>query len=466
MPAPSSPPSRSLLLTCSAAAYLTLAVSLLAFVGGWVLGHDELKNIVPGTVAMKSLTAVGLSASAFALLLRLGEPPRRRRLAAVACAAFVVLLGGVVLAEYLLGWDAGIDEALFTDHAGRALGIAYPGRFAPTTAASFVLMGAALLSIDVTFSHRWRPAEVLVLPVALMSGMTIVGYLYSIPSFYGPASAAKMALNTGACFFALALGIVLARPRGRIVVLASTDDPGGIMLRRMGPLAVVIPLLLGWLTLLGKAHGLFGERLSIWWLSAATIAALLLLITRVSARLSHYAAERRGLEAELFVLANHDGLTGLFNRRRFYEELRRAAARASRGDEASLLVLDFDRMKAVNDGLGHAAGDRLLEAVGRLLRDRLRASDVAARLGGDEFAILLPGTGPAGAALVAEKLREAVAACRVVTPRGTARTTASIGIAPLTARQADPDAAMAEADHAMYLAKREGGDRALDLQTV
>jgi diguanylate cyclase (GGDEF)-like protein len=447
---------------CLALMALTVAIALLVLIGGWALDVAVLRNVVPGTVAMKPWTALGLLSAATALRLLLEGPSPRARRAARAAAAFPLLLGAAVLSEYVLGWDLGIDELLFVDAAGHAAHIAYPGRFAPTTALCFVLIGFGLLALDAAPRRGWRIAELAMIPVAGMGAMTLVGYLYAIPVFYGPASAAKMALNTGVCFLAMAAAIVLARPHGHLVRLAGTRDPGGIMLRRLLPLAIVLPLLLGWAKLRADDAGLFSDRVGTWWLSVATIVALCLLIGRVATRLSHYARQRDVLEIELQRLANHDPLTGLLNRRRFDEELTAAAARAARSSEpCSVLVMDFDRMKRVNDSLGHAAGDELLQRVGAILRERVRASDVGARVGGDEFAILLPNTEALQAVVLAASIRAAVAACRVPTANGEAWTTVSIGIAQINAADALGESAMQRADEAMYRRKREGGDGVL-----
>ena len=444
---------------CRSLIWLTIAIALVVLVGGWMLDVAVLRNVVPGTVGMKSWTAIGLLSAGAALLLTTA-PARERTTPARAAAAFTLLLGLAVLAEYILGWDLGIDELLFRDAAGHAANIAYPGRFAPTTALCFALVGLGLLTLDVASWRGWRIAEVAMVPVAAIGAMTLVGYLYAIPVFYGPASAAKMALNTGVCFLALAGAVVLARPRGRLLVLATTQDPGGIMLRRLLPLAIVVPLLLGWAKLEAGDAELFSDRVGTWWLSALTILALCLLIWRVASRLSKYAVQRDLLEAELQRLANHDELTGLPNRRRFDEELAAAGARVARnGDPCAVLVMDLDRLKRVNDSLGHAAGDELLQTVGAILRERIRASDAGARVGGDEFAILLTNTEVQQARVLAEDIITMIAGCRVHTVKGEAWTTVSIGIAPLTPDDPLGVAAMSRADDAMYRAKRRGGDR-------
>ncbi len=108
-------------------------------------------------------------------------------------------------------------------------------------------------------------------------------------------------------------------------------------------------------------------------------------------------------------LAYHDPLTGLPNRLLFFEHLVRAVANANRsGSSTTVLYLDLDRFKLVNDSLGHNVGDHLLEAVARRLRAALRAADLAARLGGDEFAVLAENTNADGAAVLAERICDAL----------------------------------------------------------
>jgi diguanylate cyclase (GGDEF)-like protein len=430
------------------------------FFGGWTLDVKVLRNLIPGTVSMKPLTTIALfsSAAALWLLLHAGVGWRRRRVG-YGCAVVPVLIGAAVLGEYAFGLRLGIDELLFRSVIRHNDVVRYPGRPAPTTAISLILTGLALFSLDLRSRHGWNVAELLALPIALIAATSVIGYIYNIPQFYGPASAAKMALNTAICFLSLAGGIVIARPRGRLVRLATTEDPGGIMTRRLLPLAVALPILLGWARLAAVDAKVFSDRVGTWWLSAVTAAGFAVLITRVAAQLSRYAAERRLLEAELQRLASHDPLTGLLNRRQFSEEMTAAVATVNRhGHPYCLLNLDLDRMKRVNDELGHGAGDELLRAVAQLVTDRLRTSDRAARLGGDEFAVLLPNTDLPGAATLAEGLRRSISD-RCPHEAHTPWTTVSIGIVRLSGAGEDVDDVMARADHAMYDAKRAGGDR-------
>lgn len=124
------------------------------------------------------------------------------------------------------------------------------------------------------------------------------------------------------------------------------------------------------------------------------------------------AVENARLEHEMEVTASVDPLTGLRNRSRFFEDLRREVAEARRhGTPLSLLVLDVNELHAVNDTQGYDAGDRLLLSIAELLLTRLRISDIAGRLGDDDFAVILPHTPLEGARTLAERVGEALGEC-------------------------------------------------------
>ncbi len=178
-------------------------------------------------------------------------------------------------------------------------------------------------------------------------------------------------------------------------------------------------------------------------------------------------SERRHHDEQLRHLADHDGLTGLLNRRSFQAELERHVVQAERyGTTGALMVLDLDHFKYVNDTLGHKAGDELIVAVADLLRTRLRKTDVIARLGGDEFAVLLPrGTreqANAAAEAVLSALRERQGDLPTL---GRFKLTASVGVATLEDPTLTADELMVNADLAMYDAKEEGRDQVADYAT-
>jgi len=175
--------------------------------------------------------------------------------------------------------------------------------------------------------------------------------------------------------------------------------------------------------------------------------------------LKRQTTELRRLHAELELLANHDGLTGLYNWRAFYEYAGQMLKTAHRRQEnATLLMIDLDHFKQINDRFGHAEGDRVLQAVASTLKAAARENDIVARHGGEEFVVAALGLNEAESLVAAERLRAAVAAIENMKTR----ITASIGIATLApqAQKLETPRLLAElldqADQALYTAKRNG----------
>ena len=174
--------------------------------------------------------------------------------------------------------------------------------------------------------------------------------------------------------------------------------------------------------------------------------------------------------ARLYELASTDELTGLHVRRLILQRLRQEVRRWQRyGQHLSVAMVDIDHFKRVNDTRGHAAGDEVLRATGRLLRDQLRRDlDMAGRFGGEEFLLLFPATPESGAAVACERLRRAVADARVPIDGGEVGITVSIGLAGCERRRETALSMIKRADAALYRAKQGGrnqlcrADRSLD----
>ncbi|MEY4979926.1 MAG: hypothetical protein RLZZ352_2196 [Pseudomonadota bacterium] len=171
-------------------------------------------------------------------------------------------------------------------------------------------------------------------------------------------------------------------------------------------------------------------------------------------------SSRKLLEAQLRQLSITDPLTGVENRRSFMMQLERLHARYCRhGHAVSLLMLDLDFFKQINDRYGHAVGDDVLRHFSQLMVERLRRTDYFARLGGEEFAALLPDTALSGAQAIADVLRQCVAALPVPTSMGLVSVTVSVGVAQLGPDDLEPSQLLVRADAALYQAKALGRNR-------
>lgn len=161
-------------------------------------------------------------------------------------------------------------------------------------------------------------------------------------------------------------------------------------------------------------------------------------------------------QSQLARIALTDSLTGLYNRAYFDATITQEVARCSRRNlPLSLLMVDLDHFKKINDTYGHLAGDRALAAVAQVLREQSRISDTVCRFGGEEFAVILPETNNANAATVAERIRKKIAQLELEFP-----ITASIGVGSVkVTKQLLPDHLIAEADGALYEAKSQGRNR-------
>jgi diguanylate cyclase (GGDEF)-like protein len=160
------------------------------------------------------------------------------------------------------------------------------------------------------------------------------------------------------------------------------------------------------------------------------------------------------------MLAETDDLTGVPNTRGFAIAASRLFGQAVRYKRpAAILMVDSDNLKAVNDKLGHPAGNRLLRQLARIIQQELRTSDIVARYGGDEFIVFLPETPLAGANVVAERIRHAMATMPLAEGAAQVECTVSIGIASFPEDGSTLDAIIARADRAMYHAKQSGRNR-------
>ena len=228
-----------------------------------------------------------------------------------------------------------------------------------------------------------------------------------------------------------------------------THDPRGVLVpgTDLEPQAsILVPL-----RFMGAVIGL----LAVDRLAGRTFEDLELEIVQLFANLAAIAIRNARSYKEMEVQASTDGLTGLFNHRRFQEALALEVARAERYDtEFCLLMMDLDRFKAVNDSVGHQRGDEVLRDVAEVLRRCSRESDFAARYGGEEFAMILPHADIDEARQVGERVRGQVADLSAVGPE--LEVTISVGIASFPHHASDTDGILGAADAALLSAKARG----------
>lgn len=176
--------------------------------------------------------------------------------------------------------------------------------------------------------------------------------------------------------------------------------------------------------------------------------------------IGHDISAHISLSKKLRNLADHDGLTGIFNQRSFMEAATAQIALAHRNKQPlSLIAMDLDHFKQVNDTYGHQAGDRALQICAQKMKESSREHDLPARVGGEEFAILLPGTPLEDALLAAQRLRSTIENAAINLEDGTHfHLTASLGVATLEADET-LESLMKRADQALYSAKQNGRNR-------
>ncbi len=285
------------------AAAIVLAAGALVLTG-WALDVQLFKRIVPDAVAMNPVTAVAFMLAGLSLwLLQVEEEGRSpaRRLAQT-CAGVVALGGLLKLCALLGGPDARVDQWLFPAKLAEA-GNALPNRMAPNTALNFVLIGGALLLLDVQTRRRVYPAQLFALVAALTALFATIGYAYNASSFYRVGGFIPMALHTALCFMALAAGILGARPHRGIIAIFTSHGQGGIVARRLLPAVILVPFVLGWLRLAGEQAGLYGTAFGVSLMVTVTIFVFMALIGWTAGALERTDAERRQSQEELQALS-------------------------------------------------------------------------------------------------------------------------------------------------------------------
>ena len=312
----------------------------------------------------------------------------------------------------------------------------------------------------VTASGLWPETEALIVALLVLAGLFVVVVHDLLPT---------SALGTARFVIEGSAGITFATLLVLLTGQAASPFFFTYPLIVAGAALVVSPGITVGLALLAAAGYLFAVLLPIGGPPLDTAALATIGIDLSALMLLAYVAmviareQRRSREAAVRA-STVDGLTGLFNRAFLSAALEREIARSSRsGRGFCLLMLDLDDLKAVNDAFGHHQGDRLLTAVGGVIRTGVRRIDTPARYGGDEFAILCPETDPTGAFVLAEKIRLGIRDLTVEADSAVVHPSVSVGVVTFPDDGATADALFMGADRAMYGSKRAGKDRVMGL---
>lgn len=413
------------ILISQVAAVLVMLVGGSVLVG-WMLNVPVLKSVAPNLVSMTANTALCLLALGIALFLQgKSSSKHMRSKIGLSLAAAVAAISSLTLLEYIDHRDFGIDQLLFIDDT-RATASDSPGRMAPVTAISLVLCSVALL-----LERNSRLARYLAVAVLFLAALAITGYLFEVRPLYQVIGYTSIAVHTAVSLMTLSLGILASRPKQGLMAVILSDTAGGEMARRLLWMIPLLLLLLDWLVLHGELAKLYDSRfgLAISSVSGIAVSWVVILViahrlhatdqlrqqalnqlatlnndlertvtertqelTVANQKLAEEITERKQAEEQVHRLSLTDELSGLLNRRGFLLLAEQALKTARRvKTELTLIYIDLDGLKRVNDALGHQAGDAMIVDTAQLLKASFRESDLIARLGGDEFTLLAVG---------------------------------------------------------------------------
>jgi signal transduction histidine kinase len=261
---------RSAARICGVVVSLVGALVLVA----WAVNNPTLNRALSGRFIMQLNTGVAFVLAGATLW-------TRSRLAAAVCAAVITIGGLFILVQHI--------------RAGAII----PGRMEPDTAAGFILVGAALLLRRLGKPTATRVAEWMIVGCLLIAMVGLFGFTYNVKFFFGVSQYARMTLGTALAFVALGLGMLLAEPEIGVMSTIVSDSAGGVMARRLYPAAIAIPIVLGWLTLLGEGMRLYNGKFGLSLFLLMSIVVFLLLVSLTYRALDRTDSQRMRLATVL-----------------------------------------------------------------------------------------------------------------------------------------------------------------------
>jgi len=477
-------------------AAVTVGLAGAAEAVAWLLHGMAIAGVLAAYTPRLNIGAAAMAAGAALWLVHTSAPETAPFRLGHALAVLAAMFGCATLARELSAF-LGI-AGLIGPNATVAVDASGSARALPAAEFGFLFAGAALFVLKSRDPRVAACSQWLALCTLALASLGVTGFVYGV----APLSA-LMAPHLAVALFVLPLAIMAADAKHGFIRIAGSDSAGGIVTRRLLIVMPAVLFALGCVELRGEAAGLFGVRFGV--VAAMLLAIAICIAAVVSTAISLHStdlirkeamARIRDLNARherqieertdelakslakldaankmLEQLSEHDGLTGVANRRYFDKYLDTQIAIARRHNRMlALIMCDVDGFKAYNDQYGHQAGDRCLKQVAAAIQSCCRrTADVVARYGGEEFAVILPETSLKGAMRVAELAREAVAQLNI--PHGHAPGGACVSIsggvaATVWKGEATAHQLIAAADRMLYEAKRQGRNRMVSAPPV
>jgi PAS domain S-box-containing protein len=275
-----------------ACGFITIVLASIVLLG-WVLDIDRLRGPVPDLVSMKANTAVALllSGVALSLFVDLGKSNARLYIFTI-CYTLVVIIGLLTLTEFVVGWDLGIDQLLFREPPGAA-GTVIPGRMAVNSAIVFLGLGVALGLLRSRSRAGIIMSQLLAIATALIALTGVLSYAFAIADFYGFLGFTKMAIHTAMGLFLFSIGVLCAKPDGGLFAIISAANIGGTLARRMLPLVLILPVVVGLLRLAGERAGLFRGDVGVMIVAIIYVIMLSIIVLFVARSLNQVDEERK-----------------------------------------------------------------------------------------------------------------------------------------------------------------------------
>ncbi len=264
---------------------------------GWQFEVSLLRSPLRGQTPMNPVTAVSLILASASLWILHGARPRSgaKRFAQV-CAFTVAVIGSSKLFSVLTGMGLPLDQILFQRQLAA---LPQPNQIAPNTALALMFLGGALLALGSSARRAQRLAQLLLLATLAVSLMALFGYLFAARHLYWIASFIPMAVNTAFALLLLAVGALVAQPDCGVCRLLLSPSPGGVMVRRLLPAAIVVPVVIGWLRIEGQRRGLYELEIGTAFTALVNVGILVGLVWLTGRSLDAADGDRRRVEESL-----------------------------------------------------------------------------------------------------------------------------------------------------------------------